>query len=118
MAAFVRACGASAEEQRDAWGLWQAARAEHRGILATLQAPPVPNIRTPQDLNAALAAAYERAGSVQLVNGPPGFAPGARSWPCCPASGCQFPSRATCRPTAASTPAGRGEGASPPCRWP
>ncbi|MFK0025688.1 helix-turn-helix domain-containing protein [Streptomyces sp. NPDC090798] len=66
VAAFVRACGASAEEQRDAWGLWQAARAEHRGILAALQAPSVPNIRTPQDLNAALAAAYERAGAPPL----------------------------------------------------
>ncbi|OIJ63434.1 helix-turn-helix domain-containing protein [Streptomyces mangrovisoli] len=64
--AFARACGASTQQERGAWALWQAARAEHRGILATLRAPSVPNIRTPQDLNAALAAAYERAGAPPL----------------------------------------------------
>ncbi|MCX5450282.1 helix-turn-helix domain-containing protein [Streptomyces nigrescens] len=66
VAAFTRACDATAEQERQALGLWQAARAEDRGILATLQAPSVTNIRTTQDLTAALAAAYERAGAPPL----------------------------------------------------
>ncbi|MFF1278143.1 hypothetical protein ACFVZC_32925 [Streptomyces marokkonensis] len=66
MAAFSRACGATAEEEREALKLWQAARAEDRGILATLRAPSVTNIRTAQDLTTALAATYERAGAPAL----------------------------------------------------
>ncbi|MFF4442634.1 helix-turn-helix domain-containing protein [Streptomyces sp. NPDC001621] len=63
VAAFARACGATTEEERNALRLWRAARAEERGILATLRAPSLPNVRTPADLAAALAAAYERAGA-------------------------------------------------------
>ncbi|GAA4027286.1 helix-turn-helix domain-containing protein [Streptomyces plumbiresistens] len=64
--AYVRACGATAEEERDALKLWRAARAEDRGILASLRAPSVTSIRTSADLDAALAAAYERAGAPPL----------------------------------------------------
>ncbi|MGW4034563.1 helix-turn-helix domain-containing protein [Streptomyces sp. NPDC004838] len=64
--AYVRACGATPEDERDALKLWRAARAEDRGILATLQAPSVTSIRTHADLAAALAAAYERAGAPPL----------------------------------------------------
>lgn len=66
VAAFTRACDATTEEERQALKLWRAARAENRGILATLQAPSVTNIRTHQDLTTALAAAYERAGAPAL----------------------------------------------------
>ncbi|MFD5836171.1 hypothetical protein ACFWHV_21755 [Streptomyces collinus] len=66
MAVFTRACDATAEEERQALKLWRAARAEERGILATLQAPLVPNVRTLADFTAALAAAYERAGAPPL----------------------------------------------------
>ncbi|MFD5861522.1 helix-turn-helix domain-containing protein [Streptomyces chartreusis] len=66
VAAFSRACGATAEEEREALKLWRAARAEDRGILATLRAPSVTNIRTAQDLITALAATYERAGAPAL----------------------------------------------------
>ncbi|GGM19140.1 hypothetical protein GCM10010129_74250 [Streptomyces fumigatiscleroticus] len=61
--AYARACAATAEEEREALRLRRAARAEERGILAALQAPAVHSIRTPADLDAALAAAYERAGA-------------------------------------------------------
>jgi hypothetical protein len=66
VAAFARACGATTEEERDALRLWRVARAEDRGILATLRAPALPSVRTPADLAAALAAAYERAGAPPL----------------------------------------------------
>ncbi|MGW4438005.1 hypothetical protein ACWELO_19960 [Streptomyces sp. NPDC004596] len=66
VAVFARACDATTEQERQALKLWQAARAEDRGILATLQAPSVTNIRTPADLSAALVAAYERAGAPPL----------------------------------------------------
>lgn len=61
--AYTRACEATAEEEREALRLRRAARAEERGILAALQAPAVRSIRTPADFDAALAAAYERAGA-------------------------------------------------------
>lgn len=64
--AFVRACGATADQERDALRLRLAARAEDRGVLATLRAPSVTSIRTRADLDAALAAAYERAGAPPL----------------------------------------------------
>ncbi|MEU9348979.1 helix-turn-helix domain-containing protein [Streptomyces sp. NPDC048278] len=64
--AYARACGATAEEELQALKLWRAARAEQRGILATLHAPAVRSIRTPPDLDAALVAAYERAGAPAL----------------------------------------------------
>lgn len=64
--AYVRACGATAEEELEALKRWRAARAEQRGILADLHAPAVRSIRTPADLDAALAAAYERAGAPPL----------------------------------------------------
>ncbi|MFF7369804.1 helix-turn-helix domain-containing protein [Streptomyces tricolor] len=57
--AYARACGPTAEEEREALRLRRAARAEARGILATLQAPAVRSIRTPADFDAA----YERAGA-------------------------------------------------------
>ncbi|MGW3313931.1 helix-turn-helix domain-containing protein [Streptomyces sp. NPDC001073] len=63
---YARACGATAEEEQEALQLWRAARAEQRGILAALHAPAVSSVRTPADLNAALAAAYERAGAPPL----------------------------------------------------
>ncbi|GAA2573025.1 MULTISPECIES: helix-turn-helix domain-containing protein [Streptomyces] len=62
--AFVRACGVGGEQE--ALRRWRAARAEERGILPTLRAPAVDSIRTHADLNAALAAAYERAGAPAL----------------------------------------------------
>ncbi|WDO11282.1 helix-turn-helix domain-containing protein (plasmid) [Streptomyces murinus] len=61
--AYVRACGATMEDELEALKRWRAARAEQRGILAELHAPAVRSIRTPADLDAALAAAYERAGA-------------------------------------------------------
>ncbi|MGW2722413.1 helix-turn-helix domain-containing protein [Streptomyces sp. NPDC001492] len=64
--AYTRACGATAEEEREALQLRRAARAEQRGILTALQAPAVRSIRTPADFDAALAAAYERAGAPPL----------------------------------------------------
>jgi hypothetical protein len=64
--AYARACGATAEEEREALKRWRAARAEQRGILASLHAPAVRSIRTPADLDAALTAAYERAGAPPL----------------------------------------------------
>ncbi|MGW3311466.1 helix-turn-helix domain-containing protein [Streptomyces sp. NPDC001073] len=64
--AFARACGADADQEREVLKLWRAARAEQRGILATLHAPAVAAIRTGADLTAALAAAYERAGAPAL----------------------------------------------------
>ncbi|MGW1496455.1 helix-turn-helix domain-containing protein [Streptomyces sp. NPDC002402] len=64
--AFVRACGADTDQEREVLKLLRAARAEQRGILATLHAPAVTAIRTPADLTAALAAAYERAGAPAL----------------------------------------------------
>ncbi|MEV0936375.1 helix-turn-helix domain-containing protein [Streptomyces phaeochromogenes] len=64
--AFVRACGADTDQAQEALKLWRAARAEQRGILATLHAPAVTAIRTLADLTAALAAAYERAGAPAL----------------------------------------------------
>ncbi|MFI9835252.1 helix-turn-helix domain-containing protein [Streptomyces sp. NPDC051913] len=64
--AYVRACDATAEEEAEALKRWRAARAEQRGILAELHAPAVRSIRTPADLDAALAAAYERAGAPPL----------------------------------------------------
>jgi hypothetical protein len=64
--AFVRACGAGADQEPVVLKLWRAARAEQRGILATLHAPAVTAIRTGADLTAALAAAYERAGAPAL----------------------------------------------------
>ncbi|MFE2424415.1 hypothetical protein [Streptomyces hokutonensis] len=64
--AFVRACGADAGQEQEVLELWRTARAEQRGILATLQAPAMAAIRTGADLTAALAAAYERAGAPAL----------------------------------------------------
>ncbi|MFJ8086314.1 helix-turn-helix domain-containing protein [Streptomyces sp. NPDC096205] len=64
--AYVRACGATMEDELEARKRWRAARAEERGILADLHAPAVRSIRTPADLDAALAAAYERAGAPPL----------------------------------------------------
>lgn len=64
--AYVRACGATMEDELEALQRWRAARAEERGILADLHAPAVRSIRTPADLDAALAAAYERAGAPPL----------------------------------------------------
>ncbi|MFJ8010623.1 helix-turn-helix domain-containing protein [Streptomyces fagopyri] len=64
--AYARACGATAEEERQALELWRAARAEQRGILATLHAPAVRSIRTHADLDAALVALYERTGAPPL----------------------------------------------------
>nr|WP_168516697.1 hypothetical protein [Streptomyces sp. S1D4-11]QIZ01296.1 hypothetical protein HEP87_56355 [Streptomyces sp. S1D4-11] len=61
--AYARACGATTEEEREALRLRRAARAEERGVLADLRAPAVRSIRTPADFDAALAAAYERAGA-------------------------------------------------------
>ncbi|MEU5709871.1 helix-turn-helix domain-containing protein [Streptomyces flaveolus] len=66
VAAFARVCGATTEEERDALGLWRAARAEDRGILATLRAPSLLSVRTPADLAAALVSVYERAGAPPL----------------------------------------------------
>ncbi|MFD8368417.1 hypothetical protein ACFW9V_36850 [Streptomyces hygroscopicus] len=62
--AYVRACGVGGEQE--ALRRWRAARAEQRGVLAALCAPAVENIRTRADLNAAVAAAYERAGAPAL----------------------------------------------------
>ncbi|MFB8760695.1 hypothetical protein [Streptomyces nigra] len=64
--AFVRACGAAIEEERDVLKVWRAARAEDRGILAALRAPSVSATRTRADFRAALVAAYERAGAPPL----------------------------------------------------
>jgi hypothetical protein len=64
--AYVRACGATAEEEVEALRLWRAARALQRGVLATLRAPAVRSIRTPADFDAALVAVYERAGAPPL----------------------------------------------------
>ncbi|NEW75372.1 hypothetical protein [Streptomyces rhizosphaericus] len=64
--AFVRACGATIEEEGDVLKVWRAARAEDRGILATLRAPSVSATRTRADFRAALVAAYERAGAPPL----------------------------------------------------
>ncbi|WP_331752684.1 helix-turn-helix domain-containing protein (plasmid) [Streptomyces sp. NBC_00637] len=66
VAAFVRACGAAVEDERDVLKVWRGARAEERGILAALQAPSVSAIRTHADFRAALVAAYERAGAPPL----------------------------------------------------
>ncbi|MDX3695018.1 helix-turn-helix domain-containing protein [Streptomyces europaeiscabiei] len=66
VAAFVRACGAAFEDERDVLKVWRAARAEERGILAALRAPSVSGIRTRADFRAALVAAYERAGAPPL----------------------------------------------------
>ncbi|MFM9452494.1 helix-turn-helix domain-containing protein [Streptomyces europaeiscabiei] len=66
VAAFVRACGAAVEDERDVLKVRRAARAEHRGILAALRAPSVSGIRTRADFRAALVAAYERAGAPPL----------------------------------------------------
>lgn len=64
--AYVRACGGGIDQEYTALRLWRAARTEERGVLARLQAPSVTNIRTPADLTAALAAAYEAAGAPPL----------------------------------------------------
>ncbi|MGG7607835.1 helix-turn-helix domain-containing protein [Streptomyces sp. ZG43] len=64
--AFVRACGAAIEEERDVLKVWRAARAEDRGILAALRAPSVSATRTRADFRAALVAVYEGAGAPPL----------------------------------------------------
>lgn len=64
--AFVRACGAAVEVERDVLKVWRAARAENRGILGELRAPSVSSVRTRADFRAALVAAYERAGAPPL----------------------------------------------------
>jgi hypothetical protein len=64
--AYVRGCGATAQQERRALELWRRARAKDRGILGRLHAPGVHNIRTRQDFPAALAAVYEGAGAPPL----------------------------------------------------
>lgn len=64
--AFVRACGAAVEVERDVLKVWRAARAENRGILGELRAPSVSSVRTRADFRAALVAAYEGAGAPPL----------------------------------------------------
>jgi hypothetical protein len=64
--AYLRGCNADAFTEQVLMAAWRAARAEQRGRLASLQAPAVENIRTPADLSAALAAAYEEAGAPPL----------------------------------------------------
>ncbi|MGX2998894.1 helix-turn-helix domain-containing protein [Streptomyces sp. JNUCC 64] len=44
--AFVRACGAAVEVERDVLKVWRAARAENRGIPGELRAPSVSSVRT------------------------------------------------------------------------
>ncbi|MFJ8078869.1 helix-turn-helix domain-containing protein [Streptomyces sp. NPDC096176] len=63
---FLRGCDADAFTEQVLMAAWRAARAEQRGRLASLHAPAVENIRTPADLSAALAAAYEEAGAPPL----------------------------------------------------
>jgi DNA-binding XRE family transcriptional regulator len=60
---LVRACGGDRAARDRAHVLRMRGRTEHRGRLRSLEAPAPALIRTPQDLGAALAAEYERAGA-------------------------------------------------------
>ncbi|MDQ1013204.1 transcriptional regulator with XRE-family HTH domain [Streptomyces sp. V4I23] len=64
--AYVRACGGSPADQTRALLLRSRGRTAQRGRLRTLDAPAPALIHTEDDLGAALAAAYERAGAPSL----------------------------------------------------
>ncbi|GAA2523597.1 helix-turn-helix transcriptional regulator [Streptomyces longisporus] len=61
--AYVRACGGGPAETARARLLRKCGRTAQRDRLRTLNAPAPPLIHTEDDLGAALAAAYERAGA-------------------------------------------------------
>jgi transcriptional regulator with XRE-family HTH domain len=67
--AYVRACGASPTDQARARLLRTRGRADRRDKLRFLNAPAPALIHTKDDLAAALAAAYERAGAPSLSDG-------------------------------------------------
>ncbi|MER5549530.1 helix-turn-helix transcriptional regulator [Streptomyces sp. NPDC002589] len=66
--AYVRACGGGPAETARAHLLRNRGRTTQRDRLHTLKAPAPPLIHTEDDLGAALAAAYERAGAPCLSN--------------------------------------------------
>ncbi|MEU6092773.1 helix-turn-helix transcriptional regulator [Streptomyces sp. NPDC047085] len=61
--ALVRACGGDQAGRERAYVLRNQGRSDHRDRLRGLEAPAPALIRTAQDLGAALAAEYERAGA-------------------------------------------------------
>jgi transcriptional regulator with XRE-family HTH domain len=67
--AYLRACGAAPPDQARARLLRNRGRAAQRDRLRRLQAPHPTLIYTEDDLGAALAAAYERAGAPSLNDG-------------------------------------------------
>ncbi|MFD9038680.1 helix-turn-helix domain-containing protein [Streptomyces bottropensis] len=74
--AYLRACAAGPAEQARARLLRNRGRAAQRDRLSQLSAPSPVLIRTADDLGAALAAAYERAGAPPLRDlNRPGRAP-------------------------------------------
>ncbi|NEE20739.1 helix-turn-helix domain-containing protein [Streptomyces sp. SID7499] len=64
--AYLRACRASAPDQTRARLLRNRGRTERRGRLRSLNAPKPALIHSEDDLGAALAAEYERAGAPSL----------------------------------------------------